>query len=781
MGLMFCQGATKTASADISHPLNGREMTVCASLLELAADNDLEGFKKAIEGGARIDQPEAWYCRQIGTNQMAMEQRTAIMIASLYGSIEVLRYILSICEFSNTDVNLGNGSDGLTALHCAAAGGSSRADEALKLLLEHGADINVKDAHGRRPADVVMVSPKILHESSAIQGMLKSGRMSGSRLSVDLNDQMFKNEKYDLDGKLNFSSLNLVEENNIDNFGSGLFCKINRPLPTSSVDSFSSHGSSSPPYSPVSPSSPKSPVARTDRTDKICGDTQDNPKGYLSDSSIPDIKNSIYTTDEFRMFSFKVRPCSRAYSHDWTECPFVHPGENARRRDPRRYHYSCVPCPDFRKGACRRGDACEYAHGVFECWLHPAQYRTRLCKDGTSCARRVCFFAHRTEELRPLYVSTGSAVPSPRASSAFDSRSTSPPLQPLSPASMLLGPFSPSNKSGSTPPMSPSASSLRTSLGATWSQPNIPTLNLPSGGLHASRLRAALNARDVPLEDLDEISDLDPRMAPAFLLQSNQVMSSPTLVADAGIKASRMGKYSNLGLSIPSTNLQDLFVSEMNSPKAVAHANSWQELAQMSPKMNYQFQNQLQLQMNPLHSPRSSQSVSHMQNDGCSCAQNQISHSEYLNTGSPRSVFVPGAEAGLPSSPSVSLSPCSSLGFSNLKTTFGLKDKGGWSSTDSSGPVSSLSWSDWGSPSGKPDWGVEGHNLGKFRKASSFASHGGIEPDLSWVQTLVKDGPGDAGVGPVCSVGDSPDVKKENLDRFLGAWIEQARQNQVVA
>ncbi|KAJ7557569.1 hypothetical protein O6H91_05G132500 [Diphasiastrum complanatum] len=655
MGLMFCQGATKTASADISHPLNGREMTVCASLLELAADNDLEGFKKAIEGGARIDQPEAWYCRQIGTNQMAMEQRTAIMIASLYGSIEVLRYILSICEFSNTDVNLGNGSDGLTALHCAAAGGSSRADEALKLLLEHGADINVKDAHGRRPADVVMVSPKILHESSAIQGMLKSGRMSGSRLSVDLNDQMFKNEKYDLDG------------------------------------------------------------------------------------------------------------------------------ENARRRDPRRYHYSCVPCPDFRKGACRRGDACEYAHGVFECWLHPAQYRTRLCKDGTSCARRVCFFAHRTEELRPLYVSTGSAVPSPRASSAFDSRSTSPPLQPLSPASMLLGPFSPSNKSGSTPPMSPSASSLRTSLGATWSQPNIPTLNLPSGGLHASRLRAALNARDVPLEDLDEISDLDPRMAPAFLLQSNQVMSSPTLVADAGIKASRMGKYSNLGLSIPSTNLQDLFVSEMNSPKAVAHANSWQELAQMSPKMNYQFQNQLQLQMNPLHSPRSSQSVSHMQNDGCSCAQNQISHSEYLNTGSPRSVFVPGAEAGLPSSPSVSLSPCSSLGFSNLKTTFGLKDKGGWSSTDSSGPVSSLSWSDWGSPSGKPDWGVEGHNLGKFRKASSFASHGGIEPDLSWVQTLVKDGPGDAGVGPVCSVGDSPDVKKENLDRFLGAWIEQARQNQVVA
>ncbi|KAG0489634.1 hypothetical protein HPP92_006497 [Vanilla planifolia] len=102
------------------------------------------------------------------------------------------------------------------------------------------------------------------------------------------------------------------------------------------------------------------------------------------------------------MYAFKVKPCSRAYSHDWTECPFVHPGENARRRDPRKYSYSCVPCPDFRKGSCLKGDACDYAHGVFECWLHPSQYRTRLCKDETSCNRRVCFFAHKPEELRTV-------------------------------------------------------------------------------------------------------------------------------------------------------------------------------------------------------------------------------------------------------------------------------------------------------------------------------------------------------------------------------------------
>ncbi|KAK4841976.1 hypothetical protein QYF36_013547 [Acer negundo] len=88
--------------------------------------------------------------------------------------------------------------------------------------------------------------------------------------------------------------------------------------------------------------------------------------------------------------------------HQWLISLFLLPGENARRRDPRKFHYSCVSCPDFIKGACRRGDMCEYAHGVFECWLHPAQHRTRLCKDGTSCNRWICFFVHTAEELRPF-------------------------------------------------------------------------------------------------------------------------------------------------------------------------------------------------------------------------------------------------------------------------------------------------------------------------------------------------------------------------------------------
>ncbi|KAH7299709.1 hypothetical protein KP509_24G025600 [Ceratopteris richardii] len=125
----------------------------------------------------------------------------------------------------------------------------------------------------------------------------------------------------------------------------------------------------------------------------------------------------IYSSDDFRMYEFKVRKCVRGRSHDWTECPFAHPGEKARRRDPRRYNYSGTACPDFRKGNCRRGDACEYSHGVFECWLHPTRYRTQPCKDGRSCRRRVCFFAHTRDQLRAVQTEGESPPSTPNTGS----------------------------------------------------------------------------------------------------------------------------------------------------------------------------------------------------------------------------------------------------------------------------------------------------------------------------------------------------------------------------
>ncbi|KAL4335539.1 hypothetical protein GQ457_07G044900 [Hibiscus cannabinus] len=115
--------------------------------------------------------------------------------------------------------------------------------------------------------------------------------------------------------------------------------------------------------------------------------------GYESDSLSEDSDSPVdaFSCDHFRMFEFKVRRCARGRSHDWTECPYAHPGEKARRRDPRKFHYSGTACPDFRKGNCKRGDSCEFAHGVFECWLHPARYRTALHGRG----KKGCFFAQR--------------------------------------------------------------------------------------------------------------------------------------------------------------------------------------------------------------------------------------------------------------------------------------------------------------------------------------------------------------------------------------------------
>lgn len=45
----------------------------------------------------------------------------------------------------------------------------------------------------------------------------------------------------------------------------------------------------------------------------------------------------------------QVLPCSKRFVHDWTVCPFAHPGEKAKRRDPRVFSYTGVACPEMKK------------------------------------------------------------------------------------------------------------------------------------------------------------------------------------------------------------------------------------------------------------------------------------------------------------------------------------------------------------------------------------------------------------------------------------------------
>ncbi|KAL2332964.1 hypothetical protein Fmac_014177 [Flemingia macrophylla] len=382
------------------------------------------------------------------------------------------------------DVNRACGSDGATALHCAVAGGSAASLEVIKLLLHASADVSSVDANGNRCCDLVDTV------SNGVFGSRKRILQAILDGAIGIDEACLKFEEAD----------QMEKEHQQD------------------VDAFqiSKNGN--------------------------------GKKDYPVDLSLPDIKNGIYSTDEFRMYAFKVRPCSRAYSHDWTECPFVHPGENARRRDPRKYQYSCVPCPEFRKGSCSKGDDCEYAHGIFECWLHPAQYRTRLCNE-TGCTRRVCFFAHKLEELRPVYASTGSALPSPRSYSA---------------SAPSVDAFTLGSPSASTPPFVPSRGSppLGGTMWHTQSQVPVPTLQLST-----SRLKTSLKARDAELDF--ELPGLENH---GFIMDSNwknSMLNSPSIRNHTG-ELNRLTKP---------TNLADIFGSQMQSPTGTqVHQNVNQQL-----------------------------------------------------------------------------------------------------------------------------------------------------------------------------------------------------------
>ncbi|KAK8542159.1 hypothetical protein V6N13_137270 [Hibiscus sabdariffa] len=672
-----------------------------ASLLELAANNDVEGFKRSIEHDpSSVDAVGLWYGRQKGSKQMVNEERTPLMVASTYGSIDVIKLILSS---SDADVNHVCGCDKSTALHCAASGGAVNVIDVVKLLLAAGADVNMVDANGHLPVDVIVVPPKLRDVKLALEELLAT-----------------ESSGFDL-----ISSVPAIANSNSPTL-----------LPLQENWSLSS-GSDSPMKSRPG-DAPFSSV-----TEK---------KEYPVDPSLPDIKNSIYSTDEFRMYSFKVRPCSRAYSHDWTECPFVHPGENARRRDPRKFHYSCVPCPDFRKGACRRGDMCEYAHGVFECWLHPAQYRTRLCKDGTGCDRRVCFFAHTPEELRPLYVSTGSAVPSPRSSTSgatamdFAAAMSLLPGSPSSVSVMSPSPF--------TPPMSPSMIGMSHS-NAGWSQPNIPALHLP-GNNQSSRLRSSLNARDIQAEDFN--------LLPGFDVPQHQLMNELSSLTQPSMSSGSFNRSSRMKHLTPS-NVDDLFSAENSSPRYLDQALA---AAVFSPTHKSNALNQYQQQQNmlsPINTKFSPKNIEH--------PLLQASLSGRL---SPRIV-----EPISPMSSRVSLLAQREKlqQFRSLSS----RELGSGSSTAIVGSPPVDSWSKWGSSNGKPAWAVDANGLGKHRRSSSFELGNGDDPDLSWVQSLVKESPTEIKEEVAATVsGEGSSMTSDLVDNAaLGAWLEQMQLDQLVA
>lgn len=639
-----------------------------SKLLELSATDDLAGFVSEVEGkGIDVDEAGFWYGRRIGSKKMGFERRTPLMIACTYGSTQVLKYIV---ETKRVDVNKKSGSDGATALHCAAAGGSLSSVEVVKMLLEASADVNLVDSDGNKPGDLIA----------------RHVKSTGS-------------------------SKRKVLEILLKGFASDL----------------------------------------EEEEEKQCATPK---KEYPVDISLPDINNGVYGSDEFRMYSFKVKPCSRAYSHDWTECPFVHPGENARRRDPKKFNYSCVPCPEFRKGSCVKGDGCEYAHGVFESWLHPAQYRTRLCKDETGCARKVCFFAHRVEELRPLYASTGSAMPSPKSGSM---------------SSMEMGSMSPLGI-GSTPPLSPSRSASSPMGGNLWqNKVNLtpPTLQLPG-----SRLKTALNARDLELElELLGLESIRTQQRQQLIDDLSSLSSSPSMWNN-DYNNNRFGE-------MKPTNLDDVFGSL--DPSMLS------QMQGLSPRVSTTMTSTTQLQ-----SPSGLQMRQNSNQLRSSYPSTNYSSPSSNYSSSPVRKPAP-TTYGFDSSAAVAQAVMNSRSAAFAKRSQSFIDRRASLSHPpgiTKPQPQSSNLSEWGSPDGKLDWGFSGDDSHKLVKSASFgfrnvnvtptrSSPPLNEPDVSWVNSLVKD---------VSSVGAglySSEQQKYGggVQEMLPPWAEQMykEQEQMVA
>ena len=134
------------------------------------------------------------------------------------------------------------------------------------------------------------------------------------------------------------------------------------------------------------------------------GTTMNGPKQSNTGHSSGNLSNEPDTetrlSDDFLHVRVQGSACSRTRAHDWTECPFTHPGEKARRGTRGGSTTAARRAPSFGKGRAAGGRLRVRARRL-ECWLHPSRYRTQLCKDGLQCARRACFFAHASHQLRP--------------------------------------------------------------------------------------------------------------------------------------------------------------------------------------------------------------------------------------------------------------------------------------------------------------------------------------------------------------------------------------------
>jgi hypothetical protein len=204
------------------------------------------------------------------------------------------------------------------------------------------------------------------------------------------------------------------------------------------------------------------------------------------------------------------------------------------------------------------------------------------------------------------------------------------------------------------------------------------------------------------------------------------------------------------------TSHDELFNPELvSSPRSMVHDSPrmlQMEQLRRSSQMHSQLQNQINSQV---FSPLVDQMALQMQQAALETQLQMQQSSPRVHTSTPFSLGSLGRMASLgvtdserqnnhklvSLSPSiVGLSPSMPLAAAQASVLAQHEKKSYSNSPRDLG--SGYSLSGWGSPTGKPEWGVQRDDLSKFRKASSIGIKS-EEPDLSWVNRLVKDGSSD--------------------------------------
>jgi hypothetical protein len=329
-------------------------------------------------------------------------------------------------------------------------------------------------------------------------------------------------------------------------------------------------------------------------------------------------------------------------------------------------------------------------------------------------------------------------------------------------AAMSLLPGSPSASVMSpqpfSPPMSPSANGLSHSSMA-WLQPNVPALHLPGSNLQSSRLRSSLNARDI---------QADYNLLPDFDVQQQQLLSELSSLSQPSLSNNSLNRSGRLKTLAPS-NLDVLFSAESLSPQ---YADQALASAVFSPSHKSAVLNQFQQQqsmLSPINTNFSPKNVDHP----------LLQASFASGRMSPRNV-----EPISPMSSRVSMLAQREKQQQHLHS-LGSQELVSNTAAIVGSPVNS--WLKWGSSNGKPDWTVSADDFGKLRRSNSFELGNGDEPDISWVQSLVKESPTEMKEKSTVHVSESitasasssessninSHIEPGDLDHAVGSWVEQ--------